>query len=72
MLHTEQLAAFAATLYVPLAQAVHSRFVVVVPATLTDCPGAQVDQLTQAVAGLSSWSQVPGAHATFGAAAPAQ
>ena len=72
MLQAAQLVAFSVVLNVPLAQAVHIRSVVVVPRAPTLCPGAQLVQVTHAVAALPSWSHVPGAHATFGVAAPAQ
>jgi len=70
--HAVQLGAFVVVLYVPLAQPVQVRFAVALPAKTTDCPGTQLVQATQAVAGFSSWSQVPAAQASFGAVAPAQ
>ena len=67
-----QLGAFAAVLKVPLAHGAHVRSNVAPPAAATDWPGTHSVQATHAVAASPSWSQVPGAHDSFGIEAPAQ
>lgn len=72
VLHAVQLAAFGAALKAPVVHAVHRRSVVALPLAATNCPAMQVVHAAHGVAGFLSWSQVPGAHAAFGVAAPAQ
>ena len=67
-----QLAWLTVSLYVPAAQAVQIRFVVVVPAAETYWLGTQLEWATQTVAELASLSHVPVAHGTSGATSPAQ
>ena len=54
VVHPVQLDAFEVVLYVLAAHAVHVRFVVVLPAVATRCPGVQDVQPAQAVAELAS------------------
>ena len=72
MLHGVQLDAFDTVVKDPLGHAVQERSAVAEPSAPTALPGTQLVQLTQAVAALASWSHEPGAHASFGVAAPAQ
>jgi hypothetical protein len=55
-----------------LPQAVQLRSAMADPSLATYVPAMQVDIATQAVAGLPSWSQVPGSHGACGLAPPAQ
>ena len=72
MVHVSQLSALACALNEPLAHAVHARSAVALPAAVMIWPGEHDVQGTHAVAELPSWSQLPLAHATFGATSPAQ
>ena len=54
MLHAEQLTAFDVVLNDPLAHAVHAWSLVAVPTDAIALPGAQLVQLTHAVAALPS------------------
>jgi len=54
VLHTEQLTALDVVLNDPLAHAVHVRSLVAEPSAATALPGAQLVQLTHAVAALPS------------------
>jgi len=67
-----QLTALFTVLKLPEAHEVHIRSCVALPAWATDSPGEQLVHGMHAVAGLLSWSQVPGPHSSFGEASPAQ
>jgi len=65
-------AAFLLVLKVPPAHARQVRLAVAEPAKVTYWPAPHSAQLTHALAGLRSWSQLPAAHATALASPPAQ
>ncbi len=67
-----QDAAFLAALNVPLAHARQVRLAVAEPALVTYWPAPHSAQLTHALAGLRSWSQVPAAQVTALVSPPAQ
>lgn len=71
-LHGAHAAAFTTTLNEPLAQLTHVRSVSTEPSVKTCCPGRQSVCGMHAVAAFASSSHVPAAHATRGAAPPAQ
>jgi hypothetical protein len=72
VVHAEQLPAFVVVENVPLAHAVHVRFVVADPALVTYWPAVQVVRAWHTVAELPSWSHSLAPHAAFAVAPPAQ
>src|SRR5690606_38957221 len=72
VVHDVHSSAFDCVLKVPSAHALQLRFTLALPARETNSPALQLLHLTQRVAGLASWSQVPAPQSRARSVPPAQ